>query len=78
VAQRRKPPRAHLNPEWRKLLRYAWTVRIALMWGAVSGLWVALPAFQDTVDPVLFAVACMAVSVVIVIARITKQPGLNL
>jgi hypothetical protein len=60
------------------LLRFAWTVRIALVWGAVSGLWVALPAFQDHVNPYWFAGFTILISLAIVLARITKQPGLNL
>lgn len=51
---------------------------MAFVWGAVSGLWAALPAFQGLVDPYWFAIINIAVSIVIVIARITKQPGMNL
>jgi hypothetical protein len=54
-------------------LHLLWSVRLQLFWAAFSGLYVALPAFQDYVPPVQFALLCIGMSVAILIARVTKQ-----
>lgn len=59
--------------QWHKL----WSVRIALFWGAFSGLWVAWPAFQGFMPPLYFAGSCIAFSLAITVARLTNQPGLT-
>jgi hypothetical protein len=59
--------------QWHKL----WSVRIALFWGAFSGLWVAVPAFQSFLDPFVFACICVGMSLAICVARLTNQPGLT-
>jgi hypothetical protein len=59
-------------PLWHRL----WSVRIAIFWAILGGLWVALPAFQVYIHPVVFAVICVGFSLAILFARVTKQPGL--
>ena len=65
----------HAAPEWR-VAHKLWSVRIALFWAVVAGLWVALPAFQGYVPPVPFALLCVGFSLAICVARLTNQPGL--
>ena len=65
-----------LVPEWR-LAHRLWSVRIAIFWSLVSGLWVAWPAFQYYVTPLPFAISCMIFSLVMLGARLTHQPGLD-
>jgi hypothetical protein len=67
----------HLIDDWWRLVLRLWSIRLAIFWGAVCGLYVALPAFADMIPPIWFALACVGMSVAIVIARITKQPGLH-
>ena len=66
----------HLDPDW-KVAHKLWSIRVALFWAVVSGLYVALPAFQDWVSPVKFAVICVGFSLAICVARLTNQPGLD-
>ncbi len=65
-----------LIPEWRLAHRF-WSVRIAIFWSIVAGLYVALPAFYGFVSPVTFALISIGFSVAICIARLTHQPGLD-
>lgn len=65
-----------LVPEWR-LAHLLWSVRIAIFWTALAGLWIALPAFQDYFDPIHFAILSVVCSVSIGVARLTHQPGLE-
>lgn len=62
-------------PEWR-IAHKLWSVRIAILWAVVAGLWVALPAFQGWLHPVPFALICVGFSLAILFARLTNQPGL--
>lgn len=65
---------AHADPDWR-LVHHMHSVQIALFWALVSGLWVALPAFQSYVSPLWFAALACGMSVLIMVGRLTKQKG---
>ena len=65
----------HADPVWRQFHRLR-SVQVALFWAVVAGAWVALPAFQGMVPPGVFAGFCIAFSLAICFARLTKQPGL--
>lgn len=39
-----------LTPNWRRVLRYAWSVRLMLLAAVLSGLEVALPLVQDSLE----------------------------
>ena len=65
-----------LVDDWRLAPRM-WSVRLAIVWAIVSGLWVALPAFQGLVSPGWFAFLCVGFSLAILAARLTHQPGLT-
>jgi hypothetical protein len=64
-----------LDPDFRVWHRL-WSVRVALFWALVCGLWAALPAFQGFISPFLFALLCIGFSLAICLARLTNQPGL--
>jgi len=57
----------------RARLHLLWSVRLQLFWAAFAGLYASLPAFQDYLTPIQFALLCMGMSATILIARITKQ-----
>lgn len=65
----------HLDPDWRNWHRW-WSIRVAIFWGALSGAYVALPAFYGWVPPPIFALICVGLSVILVVARLFNQPGL--
>lgn len=67
-----------LLENWRDVLRKAWSARVALFWGAVSGLVGVWSAFQDFMPLWLFAGLSVAMSVALVVARLTAQPGADL
>lgn len=65
----------HLVYDWRTKLFSLWTIRIAVFWGAVSGLAAAWPAFAGTMPLWAFASASVVMCVALVVARLRKQPG---
>jgi hypothetical protein len=65
-----------LVSNWRQAHKFA-TVWIALFWGAVSGAYYALPAFYESIDRFDFALLCIGMSLLLVVARITHQPGVE-
>lgn len=39
-----------LHPDWRRLLRYAWSIRLLMLAGVLSGCEVALPLIQPIIN----------------------------
>jgi len=64
-----------LIAQWRVAHRL-WSVRVAVLWAIVGGLWAALPAFQGFLPPVPFALLCVGFSLALLVARLTHQQGL--
>jgi len=52
------------------------SVQISLVGALFSGLWAAIPAFQYLMPPLWFAVTCVTVSILVVIARLIDQPSI--
>lgn len=65
----------YLVPDWRLLHKF-WSMRLAFLTAILGGLWVALPAFQNYLPPMDFAMICVIASVLIMLARVTHQKGL--
>lgn len=66
---------SRLVDDWRGEAKRLWSIRVALFWGAVSGLYGAWDAFQSVLPAPLFAAASVVMSVSLVGARLTKQTG---
>ena len=66
----------HLDPDW-KVAHKLWSLRIALFWMLICGLYMALPAFTNSIDKFWFTGICIAFTFAIGIARLTNQPGLD-
>lgn len=65
-------------PDWR-IAHKMWSVQLSMLWGIMSGLWVALPAFQSWLPPVHYAVVCIIFALVLLpLSRLVNQPGLPL
>lgn len=66
-----------LVENWQDILRKAWSIRLILLAGLLSGLEVALPFFSDVIPRGLFA----ALSIVVVggafVARLVAQKDLS-
>jgi len=39
----------NLHPDWKQILKHAWSIRLIIVAGFFSGLEVALPFFQDVI-----------------------------
>src|ERR1035437_3064175 len=63
-----------LVPNWRCWHRW-WSIRIALFWAAMSGLYMGLAAFYNVIPPFWYAGICVFMSISLVVARLTSQPG---
>ena len=63
------------DPNWR-LAHKMWSMRVAAFWAVVCGIWIALPAFQNWVKPIPFVCICIFFSLLIMVARMTGQPGI--
>ncbi len=60
---------------WQDVLKF-WSVRVALFWGCVSGLYLAWPAFAGAMSPVVYAAISIVMAAAIAVARVLNQPGL--
>jgi hypothetical protein len=70
-----------LVAEWRRLLRRAWSIRLALASAALSAAEFALQylpqAAVDLIGPGRFAALAFVVSVAAAVARIVAQPRMH-
>lgn len=63
----------HVKPEWRLIVRRAWSVRLAALAGALSGAEAVIPLFSDAVPRGLFAALSIFVSMGAMVARVVAQ-----
>ena len=68
---------SNLIPDWRLILRKAWSVRLAVLAAAFSAAEVALPFFTPFFPPKTMAVMAVLASTGAVIARIWAQPAMR-
>jgi hypothetical protein len=64
-----------LIDNWKTEIHRLWTIRIGLFFGALNGFVLGLAAFTDVFNPWLFMALNVFGWVLLVGARITKQPG---
>jgi len=70
--------RPQLLPDWRDILRHAWSIRLLLVAGILSGCEVALSAFGSDWMPVprwVSALVVMLVTMGALVARLLAQKG---
>lgn len=63
-----------LVDDWRSVLRKAWSVRLIILAGALSGAEVVLPMFQDAIPRGVFASLSGLVTAAALFARVIAQP----
>lgn len=66
-----------LIDDWKKVLRYGWSIRLIVLSGLLSGLEIVLPMFGDELPRRLFAALMFSVTVAAFIARLTAQPKMK-
>ena len=66
-----------LADDWRLILRKAWSVRLILLAGLLSGIEAVLPFFIDNVPTRAFRLATFVITVAALVARLTAQEGLS-
>ena len=66
-----------LIDDWKKVLRYGWSIRLIVLAGLLSGAEVVLPMFGDVLPRRLFAALMFSVTVAAFIARLTAQPKMK-
>lgn len=65
-----------LMPNWRTVLKRAWSVRLMATAGVLSAAEAVLPFFADALDRRLFAALLAGLTFAALIARIVAQKGL--
>lgn len=66
-----------LDPQWRDILRRAWSVRLMLLAALLSAAEAVLPFFSDEIDRRLFALLLAGLTFAALIARLVAQKGLD-
>lgn len=69
----------HLASDWKRVLHRAWSIRLMLVAGALSGLEFALPYLDGYVDipPRLFAALSGLTVAAAFVARLVAQKGVS-
>lgn len=68
-----------LATDWKSIIRRAWSIRLMILAGLLSGLEVALPLFDawSPFDPGVFAAASGLVTAGAFVARLVSQQNLE-
>ena len=66
-----------LIDDWKKVLRYGWSIRLIVLASLLSGLEIVLPMFGDAMPRGLFAVLTLVVTVAAAVARLIPQPKMR-
>lgn len=67
----------NLAPDWKRLLRYAWSIRLVVLSAVLSGIEVILPLFVDAFPRNWFAVLSILAAIAAGVARVTAQPKME-
>ena len=66
-----------LAPDWKDILRRAWSVRLMLLAGVLSAAEAVFPYFSDVIDRRWFAAGFALLTFAAMAARIVAQRGLD-
>lgn len=67
----------HLLPDWRQVLRRAWSVRLSVVAAVFTAAEVVVPIFSDVLPRGLFVVLAFSASIGAAIARLVAQPEMQ-
>lgn len=65
-----------LIPEWRKAWKLT-SVQLAVLGAALNAAAAGWSLFQGAVDPLVFAMVNMGLSIAVAVSRVVKQPALD-
>lgn len=63
-----------LHAQWKKILKKAWSIRLMILAGGLTGAEVILPLFVDKLPTVPFAIATFGLTMGALVARLVAQP----
>lgn len=66
-----------LLSDWKKILKKAWSVRLVLLSGLLSGVEVILPLYVDSLPRGIFATLSILTAIGATLARIVAQPKMD-
>lgn len=66
-----------LIPNWKTIVRKAWSVRLILLAGLLSGVEAAMPFIDDQMPRGVLAAASLLVTGAAFVARILAQKGID-
>jgi len=66
-----------LIDNWKRVLRYGWSIRLIVLAGLLQGLDMALPYFDSTVPKGWFGIVSLIVTAAAFITRIVAQPKVH-
>ena len=67
----------HLAPDWKEILKKAWSVRLMILAGILTAIEVILPLFFDSIPRNVFAVAIGITTAAALVARLIAQKDLR-
>ena len=67
----------HLLPDWRHVLRRAWSVRLSIVAAIFTAAEVVVPIFSDVLPRDLFVLLAFSASIGAAIARLVAQPEMH-
>lgn len=66
-----------LLPDWKRIARRAWSIRLSIIAAMLSGAEVVLPLFIDVLPRNLFASLSFVAVVGAAVARVVSQPRMH-
>lgn len=72
-----KKSRFVLLPDWQRILKQAWSIRLTVLAGLFSAAEVILPLFVDVLPRHLFVVLAFVAIVGAAVARLVAQPEMH-
>ena len=70
-------PKFCLLPDWRKIARRAWSVRLSIVAAVFTAAEVIVPLFSDVLPRGLFVLLAFSASIGAAIARLVAQPEMR-
>lgn len=64
-------------PNWKRIIRKAWSVRLMLLAGLLSGCEAVLPLFSDALPRGVFSGLTIVIITAALVARVVAQSGVR-